>query len=400
MNFYIQMGHGMKSICKTLSEFWGGATVILSPLNYKESTLPSFSKDIQKTHGKILLDPQMYNPHKHHKTLEQYSYWPQSGIPSFDSRGYGEVLHRLYQLNNTVESDAFILPSRATDVISDQWHAEQSMICEHARKISNGHRIIHTIALSKDVLSDEINVERIIQYVNQWDIDGVYIVCEHPKRNYLIDMPLWISSLLSLVAGIKRLGKSVIIGYASHQMLCLALAKCDAIAAGHFLNVRWFQPERFETSYENEPSRRTTWYYCPQALSEYKVTFLDVANRPSVDLLSRMKPPAIMENPFSSMLFSGVTPSSTGYSETNSHLHYLHCLKVQCELSTRITYDETRDAHQVLLETAAHLTNGLRNERIRGQDRDFSDIVDVIEAAISLFDKEYGFAMSQEWDLL
>ena len=51
---------------------------------------------------------------------------------------------------------------------------------------------------------------------------------------------------MSLVAGIKRLGKEVVVGYANHQMLPLALAKCDAIAARNFLNVHWFQPEQFE----------------------------------------------------------------------------------------------------------------------------------------------------------
>ncbi len=43
------------------------------------------------------------------------------------------------------------------------------------------------------------------------------------------------------------------------------------------------------------------------------------------------------------------------------------------------------------------MLNGLRNDGIRGQDRDFSDIIDVNRATISLFDKNYGFAMSQEW---
>ena len=37
----------------------------------------------------------------------------------------------------------------------------------------------------------------------------------------------------------------------SHQLLCMALAKCDAIASGNFLNLRWFQPEHFETIDDN-----------------------------------------------------------------------------------------------------------------------------------------------------
>ena len=33
MKFYLQMGHGMQTMCKDLSEAWGGSTVILSPQN-------------------------------------------------------------------------------------------------------------------------------------------------------------------------------------------------------------------------------------------------------------------------------------------------------------------------------------------------------------------------------
>jgi hypothetical protein len=181
-------------------------------------------------------------------------------------------------------------------------------------------------------------------------------------------------------------------------MLCLALAKCDAIAAGHFLNVRWFKTERFETTESDETSRRTKWYYYPQAFSEYKVTYLDVAKR--IEVLSIMKPPPSMENSFSRVLFSGAMPSLTNYNESDSHRHYLHCLKVQCESSLKETYAETRDAHRALLETAAHLTAGLWERKIKGQDRDFREIVDVIDAAISVFDEDYGYAVSKEWDSL
>ena len=395
MDFYIQMGHGMKRICTELSALWGGATVILSPLNTKETALPAFAKDLQKTNGKVLLDPQMYSPRKYHKNLMQYSYWPQSGVTDIELGDYGNVLRLLYQLNESIQSEAFILPSVTTKKIDDLWHKIQDNVSNQARQIASNQRIIHTISLSGDVLNDEVQVEQIVKYVNSWDVDGIYLVCEHPEKYYLVSKPLWIANLLALVAGIKRSGKTVIVGYASHQMLCLALSKCDAIAAGHFLNVRWFKPEHFETIENNEPSRRTTWYYCPQALSEYKVTYLDVAER--IGMLSVMKPPAVMESVFSRMLFSGATPSSTGYSETDSHRHYLHCLRMQSTLSLKKTYNETRNSHLALLETAAQITTGLSNEKIKGQDRDFGEIVDVIEAAISVFDKEYGYVLSQEW---
>jgi len=397
MELYIQMGHGMQGICKDLSAYWGGATVILSPRDIKESSLQKFSQDLRKQNGNVLLDPQIYTPRKQHKNLEKYSYWPQSGITGIELGNYGEVLRLLHQINEQVDSDAFILPSNITGNINDLWHKVQCNVSNQARTIAGRKKLIHTIALAKDVLSDESQVEKIIQYAEQWDVEGVYIVCEHPERYYLVDKPLWVANLLALVAGIKRQGKSVVVGYANHQMLCLALAKCDAVAAGNFLNVRWFQLERFETNDNDEPSRRSKWYYCPQAFSEYKVTYLDVAMR--AGLLPRMAPPANMVNKYSRILFDGAMPSSTNYSETDSHCHYLHCLKIQCDTAVKSTYEETKNAHFALLETATRLITGLRNEKIKGQDRDFGEIVDVIEAAISVFDKDFGFALSQEWGL-
>ncbi len=398
MKFYIQMGHGMKSICTDLSALWKGATVILSPLNMPEDKLPSFSQSLRKSNGKVLLDPQMYSPRKYHKNLQKYSYWPKVNLTNIELGECDDVLESLNRINEQIQSDAFILPSNIAGKIDDLWGKMQASIFTRAKQIAKGKHLIHTIALAKDVLYDQNQIEKIVQLANQWDVDGVYIVCEHPESYYLVDKPLWVTNLLALVAGIKRQGKSVIVGYASHQMLCLALAKCDAIAAGNFLNVRWFQPEHFVTNTDNEPSRRSTWYYCPQAFSEYKVTYLDVAKR--ANLLSRMEPPAIMANDFSRFLFEGAMPSSTGYKEGHSHRHYLYCLKIQCELATKSTYEETRDSHLALLGTALQLTTGLRNEKIKGQDRDFGEIVDVIEAAISIFDKEFRFPLSQEWNSL
>jgi hypothetical protein len=69
-------------------------------------------------------------------------------------------------------------------------------------------------------------------------------------------------------------------------------------------------------------------------------------------------------------------------------------------MARRASYEETKNAHLALLETALRLTTGLRNEGIKGQDRDFNEIVDVIEAAISIFDKGYGFSLANEWKTL
>ena len=50
-----------------------------------------------------------------------------------------------------------------------------------------------------------------------------------------------------------------------------------------------------------------------------------------------------------------------------------------------------------MLETAEQLLSGLGEKGIKGQDRDFTEILDVNRAAISAFDMAYHFPLSQEW---
>lgn len=399
MELYVQMGHGMQSMCKELLSYWGGnSTIIISPQNIQPKSLSSFSATIKRLNGRLLFDPQLYFPRKYHKNLSNYSYWPKDGITKIEMGDCDDIIRELAKINHTIGSEAFILPSSIEKKVDHRWNAIQQAIIACATKAANGLGLLHTISLSGELMMDETQIENIIQYAEQWEIEGVYIVCEHPERYYLVDKPLWVTNLLALVAGMKRQGKTVIVGYASHQMLCLALAKCDAIASGNFLNVRWFQPEHFETIESDEISRRATWYYCPQALSEFKVPFLDIAKR--MDKLSVMAPPPEMRNQYCEMLFGEVLPSTTGYGEKEAHRHYLHCLRHQCLESTRGTYEETRDAHLLVLETAEQLLSGLRAKGIRGQDRDFGEIIDVNRAAIAAHDMAYKYPLSQEWNAI
>jgi hypothetical protein len=398
MELYIQMGHGMQSMCKDLLADWKTATIIVSPMNIQQDKLTNFASDIRKQKGAILFDSQWYYPRKYHKNLNSYSYWPKKNATNIESGDCKELIASLAKLNLEIGSSAFILPSSTVSKIEKRWDKMQQAFISEAKKHSPNMDLFHTVALTGDVLMDDIQVETIVQCIEQWSVTGIYIVCEHPDHFYFIDKPLWISNLLALVSGIKKQRKKVIVGYASQQMLCLALAKCDAIAAGNFLNVRWFKPEHFETIESDEISRRAIWYYCPQALSEYKLTFLDIAKR--MKTLKVMAPPPDMMNSYCKMLFGDSLPSSTGYKETEAHRHYLYCLHQQCRMATRKTYQETLDSQLLSLETAEQILSGLRDKNIKGQDRDFGSLIDVNRAAISAHEMDFKFSLSQEWDSL
>ncbi len=396
MELFIQMGHNMQTLALEHLEEFDGGTIIISPMNILPNKIKDYAYKVHKKKGKVLVDPQLYYPRQYQKKLSQYAYWPQSDITSLEMGQFDAVVEELAKLNTEVKAEAFLLPSITAKKIDELWNKIQKLIIESAKKYASGMKYIHTISLGNDVLNDESQIERVIEYAEEWDVEGVYIVCEHPERYYLVDRPLWVSNIMSLVAGIKRQKKTTIVGYASHQLLCMALAKCDAIASGNFLNLRWFQPEHFETIDDKQPSRRAVWYYCPQALSEYKIPFLDIANR--MDLLDRIEPPVNMKNRYSEMLFNGSLPSSTGFGEKEAFRHYLFCLHKQCQNSVLETYEETKNLHLLMLETAEQLLSGLGEKGIKGQDRDFTEILDVNRAAISAFDMAYNFPLSKEWN--
>ncbi|MDR2571613.1 MAG: hypothetical protein LBD23_15160, partial [Oscillospiraceae bacterium] len=121
MDLYLQMGHGMRGICKELSSLWGGTSVILSPMNIDEERLLSFSNELNKTNCKVLLDPQMYDPMRSHKKLIKYSYWPEPKKNRVVKDDYSRILLPLYRLNEQVQSNEFILPSQTTNRIDEQW---------------------------------------------------------------------------------------------------------------------------------------------------------------------------------------------------------------------------------------------------------------------------------------
>lgn len=398
MDLYVQMGHGMQSLALELLESGGPETFILSPLNSQENRLIQFANKANKKGAKLLMDPQLYCPRKHQKNLCNYSYWPQGETTNLESGNCDRVINSLIALNEKLQTSAVILPSFLQKKVDARWNAVQKLLLESALKNAHRKTLFHTIALTSEVLLDEMQVQAILGFVSDWDVTGVYIVCEHPGKYYLVNQPLWLSNLLDLVSGIKRHGKKVIVGYASHQMLCLSLSKCDAIASGNFLNVRWFQPEHFETLESDEISRRAVWYYCPQALSEFKVPFLDIAKR--MNLLDRLAPSETMINPYCEMLFGTALPTATGYNEKNAHRHYLYSLHKQCLNAVRESYAETKAAQLLSLETADHILAGLRERGIRGQDRDFSEVSDVNRAAIAAHDIAYGFPLSHEWSSL
>jgi hypothetical protein len=401
MELYLQFGYGMMTHCRSLISAWQGGTVILSPRDLAPQQLPRFSQSILDiNNGACLLDPQFYLPYADHARLRSHDFWPTdfSTGSFFGGPTQRASLSSLATMNGELGCREMILPGRLATVIDSAWLEMQRVTLEEARAMDIKVPLYPTIALSGDAVRNNDQIGLLMDSAASWGADGYYLVCEHPQGNYLVNDPNWLANVLDIIAGLRLGGAKVILGYCNHQMLIAATAKVTAIASGTWMNVRSFPPDKFRTAYEEEDRRRTTWYYAPRALSEYKFPYLDIAQR--FGLLPSMAPPPEMANDYVSPLFAGGQPSSIEVSETAIFRHYLTCLRVQTVAAERSGFNETIQAHEELLNEAEALLRTLTTAGVRGQQRDFFEIIDVNRAALSVLTQTRGAILRRQWPSL
>lgn len=397
MELYLQFGHGMMEHCKHLLQSWGHGTVILSPRDLTSEQIKRFSTALITMNGKTLIDPQFYVPRATHQRLINHDYWPEDFTTEILLGGVAlnNLLEKLKQLNDLALTEKYIIPGVYCDRVDDDWIEIQNSIINEANSVFTDKNKLATVCLSGESLRFEEQIEMVLNCSERWPVDGYYIVPEHPNGQYLVDDPIWLTNLLILCSGLRLQGKEVIVGYCSHQMLSLSSANINAISSGTWLNVRSFSPEKFQIADEDSTSRRVKWYYCPQSLSEYKLPFLDMGFRSGI--LDHLRPEESLGSSYADILFAGAQPSSTDYSEQQSFRHYLQCLHEQCAQAHRATFRETMDAHLLLLSTAERLISTFHRHGVRGQDRDFSNIIDVNRAALGALEESRGFVLEREW---
>ncbi len=387
--------------CRTLLSSWGGGSVILSPRDLTDQKLASFGGELLDIPGvDLIIDPQFYLPNSDHKKLCDHAYWPTdyATIPFWQGLSLSQLIRTLSHLNTSVGCSRFLLPGLFATVIGDDWAETQRAILEEGRARADNASLISTIAISADAARDANQISSLIERAESWGAQTYYVVCEHPDGKYLVDDPNWVANVLDLTAGLKLGGAKVILGYCTHQMLIACAAGVDALATGTWMNVRSFPPEKFKASYDDEIKRKATWYYCPQALSEYKLPFLDIAQR--LGLLDLMAPPPELDGGYVSNLFSGAQPTVVEFGEQSAFRHYLHSFHEQARLANVSDFDSASTTCESFLSGAEALLARLRGANISGQLRDFYEIVDVNRAGLGLFSALRGAVLRREWGRL
>jgi hypothetical protein len=380
---------------------WGQGTVILSPRDLTRTQLASLAADVCKAGGSVYLDPQFYIPHADHERLTSHDYWPQE----YDSMGFWSgadlrnLLTSLHTLHQQLCCARMILPGLYASRVDADWLERQRAVIDDAPRAGIPRDVIvATVALSAEATRSEEQIHAILDDAGRWAVDAVYLVCEHPNGEYLITDPNWLANVLDLVAGLRLKGKEVILGYCNQQMLISACSSANAIASGTWMNVRSFPPDKFRLQYEEEVKTRTTWYYCPHGLSEYKIPFLDIALR--LGVLPQMAPAPELGSRYSDIPFRGAQPSTVQFTEQAAFRHYLQCLRSQALAARRPTFDETSGAHEAMLDGAERLLNRLHSAGVRGGHRDFREIIDVNRAALGVLRVNRAPVLRRYWSRL
>ncbi len=398
MELFLQFGYGMMEHCRHLIKSWGSGTVILSPRDLDADQLKRFGNDIVSLPGgRCLLDPQFYLPHADHEKLCEHQFWPKDYRTDtfLSDGGLPRLLNHLKQLNVEIGCAEVILPGLFAEKVDDDWLKIQTKIVEESSRVEFGKPLVSTIALSSESVRDEKQISALLEWAESNSLKAYYVVCEHPDGQYLVEDPIWVANVLDLCAGLKLLGARVMLGYCTHQMLIASVAKVTAICSGTWMNVRSFPPEKFTVDYDEDIRTRALWYYAPQALSEYKLQYLDIAKRQGI--LDLLAPSHEVDGGYVGNLFSGAQPSSVGFNEQPAFRHYLHALRKQVEHLPLDGLDNTVSGYESTLNDAEDRLTRLHRVGIKGQNRDFKDIIDAQRAAIGLFLSLRGPMLRRVW---
>lgn len=400
MELYLQFGYGMKALTIDMAKKWKGVSVILSPRDMTPDQLTAWSKDFERAGVECYFDPQCYCPKSELKRLIQYEYWDcnlntnlQTGDTAIDKQ-----IKEIKRYNDIANTKMYILPSILNNYDpewANRFISQSKRFIDAAHKVMNDKPVFTTLALPKDFLvQSEATIEPVLQEILELDVNGYYVIAEALDRKYLIDNPMWLSNVLHICATLKIAGKKVIYGYGNHQLLPMTLLKADAMASGTWQNVRSFT-NRFVDI--DEQKRKSTWVYYPEALSEYKLSFMDWAFNNGYLMSMKSKDKDFLDESINKIFQSSVPPSATGFSETDAFKHYLCCLKHQIYLLNKQSYKEAFDSYEMLLTTAEREIERLEKGGVFAQARSFKNFIDVNRAAITQLDKNHGFALGMSW---
>src|SRR5690348_14587330 len=194
MRFHLQFGHGMKSLSCQLIQSWHSGRVILSPRDASPDQLANWAAEIIECGGRLWLDPQFYLPDTEHEKLRSHELLP-DGYASgtfWEGPDPRRFIRRVVDLNNALHTDGIIIPGTVAETIDDSWLERHRTLSAEARRFAPRARLYSTIALSANATRTSAQIHELLDDLDDWDVNGIYLVSQRPDGAYLTDDASWL----------------------------------------------------------------------------------------------------------------------------------------------------------------------------------------------------------------
>ena len=330
MRMILQQGYGMMALNKEFSSKYNNIEVILSPRALQSGQRPQRLKEhaneIKKNGGKILFDPQFYQPRTNLDKILNFPYFEQLDYKTTSFMGEEAKQFSKNVINfqkNTLGVDEYIIPGTFSNSFSEDWIQQQEDLMYGGLSSGIDGIFYQTISIGSDFVLDE-RFSDFIGFLVLSKVNGYYLTLRKPNEEPFVSNSVYLYNLLDAILSLKLSGKKIIIGYANPQDLMFASVGLDGIATGNYQNVRNFNPDMFFMDEEESIKRRSTWYYDNNTFSEFKPEQLALAqNR---DKLHLFQP----SNAYTAEYLGANPITSYLWNESMNFKNYLYSMYLNC----------------------------------------------------------------------
>lgn len=282
-SFLIQVGHHGKNRVEEAIKRDHLDGAVLSPADYEMDKNSEIADSLSEAGYVTLFDPQFYLPGQGDRdNLNDYDYHDKYGGEDYypgllyDSDNREEFCELVIETQNDLSTDAYISPSpfisRITDDDVDDWHDLTETFLKTVESSENELPIFASLPINGDQLNDDSLRNKLLNTATEFDVDGFYVSVAHSDRETRI--PLRgeenIKSYLDLMLNLRANRYEVIAAH-THQIAHLLFAiGVNAIASGHYKNLRSLDTERWIVPDETQIRRTVIRYYSDDLLQSIR----------------------------------------------------------------------------------------------------------------------------------
>lgn len=334
-SFLVQVGfQGRKRVEKGIDgEYIDGA--ILSPADYVPNTTKNLANRLSDAELVTLFDPQLYLPGQGDKpNLDEYNYHAKFGGDDYypglfyneDDRE--EFFTLLIDYQDELDCSAYLTPASYMSSISeddvDDWVQISETFIEKIDRDGRDKPIYLSLPVNGKQINDAGVRSNLLNAATMLDADGFYVSVMYDDREVRLPLKgeINVKSYLDLLLQLKINRYDVIAAF-THQISHLLFSiGVDAIASGHFKNLRSFDVNRWVVPEEREPRQTVIRYYSDELLDTVRPDHLlnELEQNSDFDL-------SLLRNnsPFEADLFDSTVPiERAGWAKTDGAWeHYI-----------------------------------------------------------------------------